>query len=146
MIPQEVTRLQRMIRETRAGGVVLLSGDRHSAGFYRTPGGDATDSAPYDLYEVTSSSLTHSFRLRADEEDEVDPLRIGRAIHENNFGTVSIDWAKRLITLRLLTSDDCGVSPQEWHRPCLAHNDVSGRDLANLTISIDDLQPRDEQR
>lgn len=86
-IPNELSRLFQMLRDTAASGVVLLTGDRHAGGIYRWPGGGSRNSPPYTLYEVTSSSLTHSYRPRnAHYEDERDPQRIGPMFHFNNFG------------------------------------------------------------
>ena len=55
MIPHELVRMQRLISETRAAGVVFLSGDRHASGFYRLP--REQGSAPYDLYEVPGGGM-----------------------------------------------------------------------------------------
>lgn len=78
LIPTEVDRLVRLIGTSGARGVVLVSGDRHTGGFYRLPRGQAFMTggavAPYDIFEVTSSSLTHSFRTT---EQEPGPNRIG---------------------------------------------------------------------
>ena len=138
MIPHELLRMQRLIAETRASGVVFVSGDRHMSGFYRLPRGQGA--APYDLFEVTSSSLTHSFRLPEGTSSEVDPFRVGSAFHENNFGTIAIDWPRRRLSLRLLATDDCGLSAQQWHRPCQAHDGEAGRLLGEYSISFDQLQ------
>jgi alkaline phosphatase D len=135
LIPTEVTKLVHLIGETGANGCVLLSGDRHAAGIYRLPPGGEVD-APYAMYEVTSSSLTHSFRSSV---DEVGPRRLGPMVHQNNFGTVSVDWDLRTVTLDLRTSDDCGLSAQPWGEVCAAHNGTAGRTLMNVTIALDEL-------
>jgi hypothetical protein len=54
--PSERQRLFRLIRDTRANGVVLLSGDRHLAEMSRLPV-DHPDGVGYPLFDVTSSSL-----------------------------------------------------------------------------------------
>jgi alkaline phosphatase D len=52
-------RLCRLIAETRAGGVIFVSGDRHMAEISRLPA-DALCGVGYALYDVTSSGLTHA--------------------------------------------------------------------------------------
>jgi alkaline phosphatase D len=139
LIPSEVTRLMRLIGTTRAKGVVLLSGDRHSGGVYRLRRGH--NSAPYDIVEVTSSALTHAQRREDDEPDEAGPLRQGPLVRENNFGTVRLDWAARALTLELRASDDCGLSEQPWAKVCKAHDGTAGATLRSVTLSLDLLAP-----
>ena len=61
----------------------------------------------YDLYEVTSSSLTHSFRpVRTHNESvESDPLRVGDAVHENNFGERSLSHCRLCTVVPLYLLD-----------------------------------------
>ena len=136
LIPSEVDRLVKLIAKTQARGVILLSGDRHTGGIYRVQRADAL-APPYDLIEVTSSSLTHSFRA---DEDEPGALRLGGQAHENNFGGIAIDWDAKTVHLDLRTSDTCGTSRQKWHEICEEPgSDVAGRVLKSLTLGFDDL-------
>ena len=75
LIPTEVEKLTALIRTTRANGVVLLSGDRHTGGgIYKMPkAGGGESGAPYDVCKSASSSLSHSFRT---EEAELATLRV----------------------------------------------------------------------
>ena len=152
LIPTEVNRLVSLIRTSRANGVVLLSGDRHTGGIYTLPrgsafggsggsgGGDGAGvAAPYDLIEVTASSLTHSVRLDTSEVDEGGHYRIGPLTHQNNFGTVAVDWEARTLTLDLRASDDCGLSAQPWGEMCAAHNGSAGANIMNVTVALDAL-------
>lgn len=137
LIPTEVEKLANLIRETQANGVVLLSGDRHTGGIYKLPKSiNGTTGAPYDLYEITSSSLSHSFRT---DEDEAGPRRLGNLTHYNNFGTIAVDWSGRSVKLDLRASDDCGLSPQAWHHVCVAPSGTPGALLMELNISLADL-------
>ena len=54
--PHERERLLRLIRDTRANGVIFLSGDRHLAEISRLPA-DAPNGVGYPIYDITSSSL-----------------------------------------------------------------------------------------
>ncbi|MCS7062803.1 MAG: alkaline phosphatase family protein [Methylacidiphilales bacterium] len=99
--PHERQRLLRLIRDTHAEGVILLSGDRHMAEFSRLPVDDPL-SPGYPITEFTSSSLNMSgFKNPA----EPNPYRIPetKQITENNFGLIDIDWDSDdpLITLSI---------------------------------------------
>jgi alkaline phosphatase D len=140
LIPSEVARLLTLINATRAEGLVVISGDRHMGGLYRLEAGDARPfgvPAPFPIYEVTSSSLTHTVRTA---EAEAFTLRLGSLTHENNFGTVRVDWEARKVTLDLRASDDCGLSEQPWAQVCKAHDGEASRVLMNLTIGLEALQ------
>jgi alkaline phosphatase D len=92
-LPLERERLFRLIGDTGAGGVVLLSGDRHIGAYYRHAEG-----VPYPLVECTASGFTHTFRA----VQEPGPNRIGAPFTELHFGAVDIDWAGRGLLLNLI--------------------------------------------
>jgi len=92
--PLERQRLYDLIAKTRAGGVVLLSGDRHAGALYKQAEG-----TPYPLYELTSSSLNKP----VDVKDLPDPARLAALFTKQNYGLLTIDW--RLRTLRLELKD-----------------------------------------
>jgi len=115
-LPSERQRLIRLIRETNAGGVVLLSGDRHWAEL-----SVLTLDVPYPLYDLTSSSFNQIHPrgtptencYRADE----------RTYHRENYGVVRIDWQ--------------GASPEIT----LEVKDIEGGIRIEKKILIRDLQP-----
>jgi alkaline phosphatase D len=88
--PAERRRFLDLIRRTRANGVVLISGDRHSAEISRIDVG-------YPLYDVTSSSLNQ----RSAWHNEVNEHRVGTKYVEENFGTIEVDWTVADPTLHL---------------------------------------------
>ncbi len=91
-LPAERQKLYDTIRETRANGIVLLSGDRHFGALYReTPPG------LYPLTEATSSGLNIAYWA----VNEAAPNRLGGVYPVANFGIVEIDWWERTITLAL---------------------------------------------
>jgi len=90
-LPRERRHLYDLVAETRANGVVFLSGDRHLGGFYRESAG-----TPYPLIDATSSGLNKGFRSR-----EPGPNRIGGTVGEPNFGTIDVDWPAGRVTLAL---------------------------------------------
>lgn len=99
-LPHERARLLRLLRDTDARGVVLLSGDRHFGSLYRLDPGP--DGPPYALWELTSSSLNKSFGGLPTE----DPRhRVGPQVADENVGLVTIDPTARTVRLALLAKD-----------------------------------------
>ncbi len=98
-LPREKARLLELLHQTRASGVVFLSGDRHVGAFYR-------HQAPnrYPLYEMTSSGMTHAWAQAA----EAGPNRLGDLVRSNHFGSIDIDWNTR--SIRLALKDEAGVT------------------------------------
>jgi alkaline phosphatase D len=92
-LPRERERLYRLIRDTGARGVILLSGDRHIGAIYR----QADASLPYPLHEMTSSGATHAWSRAV----EAGPNRLGELVGEVHYGVVEIDAAAQRITLSL---------------------------------------------
>lgn len=93
----ERDRLLRVIAESRAPGVVLLSGDRHIAEIMRLD----DPRIGYPLYEVTSSGMTHSW----EEASEPNRFRLGELMTQLNFGVVEIEWDAASPTVRLQVRD-----------------------------------------
>ena len=118
-------------------------------GLYQLPAGRG-GGVPYDLYEVTSSSLTHSHRLEPGAPEKEPGVgdeaaagtRLGALVHQNHFGTVSVDWDARGVTLELVASDDCGLAAQAWGEQCVAHEGAAGQTLKGITLGIDELSGR----
>jgi len=102
--PRERERLMRLIAQTRAEGVVFLSGDRHIGALYRQ-----TQAVPYAMHEMTSSGVTHTWRTAA----EAGPNRLGELFRELHYGMVEIDWNAR--ALRLEIKDIRGVAQRSQH-------------------------------
>lgn len=88
--PAARARLFRLVGETRAPGVVFLSGDRHIAEVSRVSG----TAAGYPLYDVTSSGLTHTWRERW---EEVNRHRVGENVIALNYGLLHVDWDARAL-------------------------------------------------
>lgn len=110
--PAERERLFDLVKRTRANGVVLISGDRHSAEISRIDVG-------YPLYDVTSSSLNQP----GGWHNEVNPFRVGSKFVDENFGTIDIDWS----------TDDPTLS--------LRIRDLRGRSVLHVHTTLSALQP-----
>ncbi|MBM96804.1 MAG: metallophosphatase [Oceanospirillaceae bacterium] len=98
--PHERIRLLKLIRDTRAKGVVLLSGDRHLAEISLLPSGSGA--LDYPLYEVTSSGLNSAVGAMHLMRNEANSLRTTeRSFGHDNFGYISLEdtstgWSARL--------------------------------------------------
>ena len=86
--PAERARLMRTFRESGATGLVVVSGDRHSAEISHIA--PASDALPYPLYDLTASSLNQPKGPGTREEPNAH--RLGPRYRDPNFGTLNIDW------------------------------------------------------
>lgn len=100
--PRERAKLLNLIAETRAAGVVFLSGDRHIGALYRETAG-----MPYALTEITSSGINKVFPGNR----EAGPNRLGAVYGAANFGTIDVDWWAGTVTLAL--RDEAGQVKRE---------------------------------
>jgi alkaline phosphatase D len=82
--PHEVDKLNKLIEESGAEGVLILSGDRHISEFSKT----ALPGLSYPLIDFTSSGLTHVY---AGYSGEPNPYRIGEVIAEKSFGLLILN-------------------------------------------------------
>lgn len=92
-LPLERERFFRSVRDSRARGVVLVSGDRHIGGLYHHTGPEAG----YPMWEMTSSGVTHPW----ERADEPGPNRVGPLVRERHWGLVEFDFAAGELTLSL---------------------------------------------
>jgi alkaline phosphatase D len=97
--PHERQRLFELIGETKANGVILLSGNVHFAEVSQA------ETKAYPLLEFTSSGLTHINEAYANAANE---YRVAGPFAELNFGLVEIHWgdgASALVTLMAIGND-----------------------------------------
>lgn len=92
-LPLERQKFFRLINDSGARGVVLLSGDRHFGAFYsgKLANGQL-------LPEMTTSSLNRSY---GPSQDGRSAERLSQMYSQENFGLVDIDWRQRKIELLL---------------------------------------------
>jgi alkaline phosphatase D len=96
-LPRERQRLFDLIRETKASGAFIISGDRHWAEL-----SVEREAAPYPIYDITASSFN---QLHARGTPTVNKFRaLPTTYHRENFGRITIDWKQTdpLLTLEVL--------------------------------------------
>ena len=93
-IPAERNRLYKVIRDTQASGVVILSGDRHLGELSL-----ATGVVGYPLYDLTSSGFNQG--ADAWRAQEPNRLRVSSMPYGDHFGIVRLDWKDKTISLQL---------------------------------------------
>ena len=93
--PHEVERLKKLIADSGAKGVFILSGDRHISEFSKA---DIEDMA-YPIIDFTSSGLTNAYR---DFSGEVNPYRLGEVISTESFGLVRINFTDKLVRFQIM--------------------------------------------
>jgi len=103
--PHERERLFRLIGETKAKGVIILSGDRHRAEINVVN----KTAAGYPLYDITSSSLNAP---SAPHTGEPSSYRLGEQITGVNFGSVVIDWEKKSVAMAVYDGEGKTVLKQ----------------------------------
>jgi alkaline phosphatase D len=96
-LPREKQRLLDLLRDTRANGVLFISGDRHWAELSRLdrPG-------DYPLHDLTSSALTEEHKRGTPTPNR---FRDGPTYHGNNVGLLTIDWQAISPSVRLQLFD-----------------------------------------
>jgi alkaline phosphatase D len=100
-------RLLRLIAESAARNVVILSGDRHFAELSRL----SLSPMGAELYDLTSSSLNRPWQGAS----EINRHRVGDLCARANFGIVEINWSAMQLSLQI--RDDAGAVQIEAQLP-----------------------------
>ena len=93
--PHEVDRLKKMIADSGARGILILSGDRHISEFSLT----AVEGLSYSLLDFTSSGLTHVY---TGYSGEPNPYRIGEVVAKKSFGLLTFNLGTRQVHLQMI--------------------------------------------
>ncbi|NNJ87785.1 MAG: alkaline phosphatase family protein [Eudoraea sp.] len=93
--PHEVDKLNSIVKESGATGVIILSGDRHISEFSQIilPG------VSYPLIDFTSSGLTHVY---SSYSGEPNPYRKGEVIAEKSFGLLHLNLTNREVQMQMI--------------------------------------------
>lgn len=109
--PVERARLLEALHRRAASGLVVLSGDRHSGGIYKTVHKGET------MWELTSSSLNLAFGNDVDASTarEPDPSRVSKFFGIENYGLVDIDWKAKRLTMTLKGNSSGTLAEQAFN-------------------------------
>lgn len=107
--PLERERLFRLIGTTSAEGVIIISGDRHTAEINRLD-----ENVPYPIFDITSSSLN---RPSQGFRNELGRHRVGVMYSKENFGMITIDWSQPDPTVRMQVRDIEGKTVLQSRTP-----------------------------
>lgn len=92
--PHEVDKLKKTIVNSKAKGVLLLSGDRHISEFSKTN----VNNLSYPIIDFTSSGLTHSYESYSGEPNK---YRIQNVVSKISFGLLKFNFDKHKITMQM---------------------------------------------
>ncbi|MEM7385282.1 MAG: hypothetical protein AAF514_10085 [Verrucomicrobiota bacterium] len=81
--PSEIRKMVDLIKETRAGGVVFVSGDVHWAELSVLKAEGC-----YPLHDLTASGINRDWDVL-----EPNRNRVGEACMDHHFGQIEIDWS-----------------------------------------------------
>lgn len=111
-MPLERNRLFGLIDDTKAEGVIFLSGDVHWSELSRYDGG------AYPFFDLTSSALNQEW---PQGENLPNPLRVGDTVYPYpNYGSVTIDWSRTDPRIHLRIHDEEGTVVLD-HQIALSH-------------------------
>jgi len=100
--PLEQLRFYKLVKQTKANGIFIISGDRHRAEISRID-----NKIGYPLWDITSSSLNSP--SKPDTQDEPNRYRVGQHnFVDSNFGLLSLDWSAADPTLTMEIRDTSG--------------------------------------
>jgi len=89
--PSEQQRMIDLIAETKANGVLFISGDVHYAELSKI-----TPKNTYPLYDFTSSGLSSTWHFATPNKN-----RIEGPIMDNHFGLISVDWNQSVPSIQM---------------------------------------------
>ena len=82
-MPYEKEKMKNLIKDTRANGVVFISGDIHLAELSKQDNDGA-----YPIYDMTSSGIT-----QLEDSNPTNGNRIGQMYKSYNYGKLEFDWS-----------------------------------------------------
>ena len=110
-MPHERDRLYQLIADTKANGVIFLTGDRHLTEI-SVERGQLGHQPPYPLWDFTISGMTQP----KSKVNEVNTYRLGGVFRQTHFGTVDIDWTAQdspVVTLTVLDENSEVLNQQQ---------------------------------
>ena len=102
--PHEVDKLANIILDSKARGVIILSGDRHISEFSSTK----ITGMEYPLIDFTSSGLTHAYRGFTGEPNK---YRVGEVVFTESFGILDFNFEAKKVDFKIV--GDNGIVLEE---------------------------------
>ena len=93
-MPHEVDKLKSLISNSKAKGVIVLSGDRHISEFSKT----TIEGVNYPLIDFTSSGMTHSY---SSFDGEPNQYREGEVVSDLSFGILKINFEMKQVIMQM---------------------------------------------
>lgn len=93
-LPVERQRMLQLLADTRAEGVLFISGDRHWSELSVIDEG-----VPYPLYDLTSSSFNQLHKRGTPTTNQFRAMP--KTYHKENFGVISIHWEQHVPSVQL---------------------------------------------
>lgn len=94
-MPNEVDRMYDLIIDSKAKGVILLSGDRHISEFSKKE----IEGLSYPLIDFTSSGMTHSY---SNFKNERNDNRVGKVVSKKSFGVLKFNFETQNVTMQMI--------------------------------------------
>lgn len=102
LFPHERDRMYQLIADTKANGIVFISGDRHLMEISKDEG-QLGHKVPYPIWDFTSSDITRNLSI----VNEANSFREGAVVRDTNFGEIIINWASNTLDSNIvLTAKD----------------------------------------
>jgi len=98
--PKERERFIKLIIDTQAEGVILMSGDMHYGELSKM-----TKDVPYPLYDFTSSGINQEWK-----HPMQNIHRLGETEFREHIGWIEIDWKRKNTTVRMSLETHDGLS------------------------------------
>ena len=92
--PHETTRFFILLTDSKAKGVIVLSGDRHISDFSKKE----LSGMKYPLIDFTSSGLTHAATSNKGEEN---PYRVGKLVNQVSFGVLKFNFNTKTVLMEM---------------------------------------------
>lgn len=130
-LPLERDRLFKLLKDTKANGVVVLSGDRHLAELSVMDAGIG-----YPLYDLTSSGINQAY-TKGWRKLETNRHRVATMNTGNNFGLITIDWNAADPVVGLQIRDEAGdiTIQQKVPLSVLQPGTLKGKGVASLRLA-----------
>ena len=95
-LPRERRRMLDLLTDTKASGVIFISGDRHWSEL-----SEVDDGLPYSVLDLTSSSFNQIHPRGTPTKNRF--RRLPQTYHKENFGVINIEWdtPAPLVTLEI---------------------------------------------